>query len=55
MRKGKKKSPGEMPRVGITPDRGALASGRSGESLLFLRERYPCAILEAGGLPLARP
>ena len=55
MRKGKKKSPGGMPRVGITPDRGALASGRSGEPLLFLRERYPSAILETGGLPLLLP
>jgi putative glutamine amidotransferase len=55
MSKGKKQFTGEMPRVGITPDRGVLTSGRSGEQLLFLRERYPCAILETGGLPLLLP
>jgi putative glutamine amidotransferase len=55
MSKDKRQSADKMPRVGITPDRGALGSGRSGEQLLFLRERYFGAILDAGGLPLLLP
>ncbi len=44
-----------MPRIGITPDHGLPAPDRNGEPLIFLRERYPSAILEAGGLPLLLP
>lgn len=55
MTQSKKSSPGVMPRIGITPDRGTPLSGRHGEPLLFLRERYSRAILDAGGLPLLLP
>lgn len=44
-----------MPRIGITPDLGTWDSGSKAEPLVFLRERYPRAILQAGGLPLVLP
>lgn len=55
MRKGKQRPSGEMPRIGMTPDHGAVSDNRGGELLIFLRERYPRAILEARGLPLLLP
>jgi putative glutamine amidotransferase len=44
----------ELPRIGLTPDQDTTTSSR-GETLIFLRDRYPNAILETGGLPLLLP
>ena len=49
---------GKSPLIGITPDfNPAIADSSRGrqEPLIFLLERYPRAILEAGGIPLMLP
>lgn len=42
------------PWIGITPDL-EKDKGRRGEPLLVLQQRYPRAILEAGGIPVVLP
>ena len=46
----------ETPLIGITPDVGiGLSPSAQGQAAIFLLDRYPRAILEAGGTPVVLP